>query len=854
MWHRKRNNTFHTALSANGIVRKLFQVSPSLLYHGIILSLCLICVNVGSLAWAQDQFTPGVLRLEDEGTALTRRPTLNFTGSGVACTDDSSNNETDCDIGATGDITSVGDVGSGAAFDGTQGTTLTFNNASGDQTIKYDDTTKDFLISDDATFADTSPFVELCDESDSTAVMFHYDTAETPSGLSLYKGTNTSCTTGFTQTGNLMHFNSSDEMKLSSLSSSATQCLQASTTGVISGTGSACGAGGSEWTDTGTVLHPTDSSGTLDNVVVGGTTVAGADIILNVDGSVALNEQSLSTGDLKWESDTNDPMLFGDASENCLAINQSTCAAHTLAITGHIGITRTASEADQHALEINADAAGFGDLKALEIRYDVGAISDGEVAAAALIEINQIDATGGDAIGLEILATDGAADNVVGIKIGAELDVILQDSGSFADPSLATNDTNTTDVPNMRDGSTGTSTTIFVLDDDFIIIGADAAFTEMEFVIETGFGNPGIKPVFAYSTSGTNQFTNFVPTDGTDGFKSAGAFVVAWDADEVSSPAHVADDVTMKFDIRITRTANPSGSVSLFYAKSAATVVFKWDKNGDLIVNSVSLEDDGVKISGDNDGAITFLGLGDGSDEDVTLNLDDTANTGVWTSSTGLNKMDFAAIGIELNTDINITLGSDTIDFNSTTNDFEFSDDITITDTTPHFKLIDSTAGDGDWELDGSDDQFILWGEVDGTPEVVFSLTTLPTHTRTNNALLTRTAGFICPAGLSTNEDCEESRLFIPANCTLDRIELAVTTAPVGSAIIVDVNECDTDLTCTTIDTGTKPQIADGAKTGGDGTLTDTVLARGNYLGIDLDQVGSSTAGSDLTVNVICLF
>lgn len=40
----------------------------------------------------------------------------------------------------SGDITSVGDVASGAAFDGTQGTILTFNNAGGDGTLDYDGT------------------------------------------------------------------------------------------------------------------------------------------------------------------------------------------------------------------------------------------------------------------------------------------------------------------------------------------------------------------------------------------------------------------------------------------------------------------------------------------------------------------------------------------------------------------------------------------------------------------------------------------------------------------------------------------------------------------------------------------
>jgi len=44
-------------------------------------------------------------------------------------------------VGGAGDITSVGNVTSGAAFDGTQGTTLTFYNVGGNATLAYDGTT-----------------------------------------------------------------------------------------------------------------------------------------------------------------------------------------------------------------------------------------------------------------------------------------------------------------------------------------------------------------------------------------------------------------------------------------------------------------------------------------------------------------------------------------------------------------------------------------------------------------------------------------------------------------------------------------------------------------------------------------
>ena len=52
--------------------------------------------------------------IEDESSALTPRPTINFTGPGVACSDDSGNNETDCavDIGtAPANLYVCGDTG-----------------------------------------------------------------------------------------------------------------------------------------------------------------------------------------------------------------------------------------------------------------------------------------------------------------------------------------------------------------------------------------------------------------------------------------------------------------------------------------------------------------------------------------------------------------------------------------------------------------------------------------------------------------------------------------------------------------------------------------------------------------------
>lgn len=58
--------------------------------------------------------------------------------------------ECNCEGGAgAGTISAVGDVATGAAFNGAAGTVLTFNDADGDQTVTYDMTNNRFVVSDD---------------------------------------------------------------------------------------------------------------------------------------------------------------------------------------------------------------------------------------------------------------------------------------------------------------------------------------------------------------------------------------------------------------------------------------------------------------------------------------------------------------------------------------------------------------------------------------------------------------------------------------------------------------------------------------------------------------------------------
>jgi len=86
----------------------------------------------------------------------------------------------------------------------------------------------------------------------------------------------------------------------------------------------------------------------------------------------------------------------------------------------------------------------------------------------------------------------------------------------------------------------------------------------------------------------------------------------------------------------------------------------------------------------------------------------------------------------------------------------------------------------------------------------------------------------------------------MPTAGTLTAVKATVTTAPVGSALIVDINEAGTSVL------GTKLSIDDGEETSATAAtaavISDSALADDAEITIDIDQVGSTTAGAGLKV------
>jgi Glycosyl hydrolases family 18 len=92
-------------------------------------------------------------------------------------------------------------------------------------------------------------------------------------------------------------------------------------------------------------------------------------------------------------------------------------------------------------------------------------------------------------------------------------------------------------------------------------------------------------------------------------------------------------------------------------------------------------------------------------------------------------------------------------------------------------------------------------------------------------------------------------RLYNPTSGTLviSNVRASVGTAPTGAAILVDVTKNGITIFTTQ---SARPSIAIGGFTAVSGSPAVTSWAAGEYLTVDVDQVGSTVAGSNLTVQV----
>ena len=90
--------------------------------------------------------------------------------------------------------------------------------------------------------------------------------------------------------------------------------------------------------------------------------------------------------------------------------------------------------------------------------------------------------------------------------------------------------------------------------------------------------------------------------------------------------------------------------------------------------------------------------------------------------------------------------------------------------------------------------------------------------------------------------------IIMPRAFTVATVRILVGTAPTGTSLIVDVNKNGTTIFTTQ---GGRPTIADGETADTSDTPDVTAFAAYDTLSIDVDQIGSTTAGSNLSVTIV---
>ena len=226
------------------------------------------------------------------------------------------------------------------------------------------------------------------------------------------------------------------------------------------------GSAGIALVSTGAAAEPAFGTTTIPGGGTGSTSFTAGSVIFS-NGTILTQDNS---------------SLFFDDTNNRLGIGITT-PLHPLHIVGNMQIDYTATENDDHAFDINANAAGFSDVKALDVIYTTGAIGAGDTEDGILINIDETLAVGGQINAIQVLSTTEGIGAVTAIKMGPEVDAIRQEVGTFGNMDSALNNAANV-LAALSSGGAG-NISMFVADNDTVTIGDAATFGALEIIIAT---------------------------------------------------------------------------------------------------------------------------------------------------------------------------------------------------------------------------------------------------------------------------------------------------------------------------------------------------------------------------------
>jgi hypothetical protein len=262
---------------------------------------------------------------------------------------------------------------------------------------------------------------------------------------------------------------------------------------------------------------------------------------------------------------------------------------------------------DQTNLLVDVSANGYSDIDALEVEYNTGNVSGGELITVVTIDVDETGAVSSNSTTeidfLEILTTDVNEAEKNAIHIGQSFNTAVTVSGgSEEDPDHGYEVT--PDVPVDRvngvapDGTafleaSASDLTIFDADEDYILIGSDATFEAIDAILVTGANQP-ILAEYYYST-GAGTWDTLSVTETTDDFTQSGTITFNapgdWALSNLTEPAGAA--INNAFYVKIVRTRNNLGlpPVESYFKTFPDSSLTDFEIRGDGTIRPVEMAD-----------------------------------------------------------------------------------------------------------------------------------------------------------------------------------------------------------------------------------------------------------------------
>ena len=255
---------------------------------------------------------------------------------------------------------------------------------------------------------------------------------------------------------------------------------------------------------------------------------------------------------------------------------------------GVFRIDQTPAIPGTRIFNIDIDSNGIGDTRAMLVKYDAGTMLPGKESRLIEVAVDTNAASGGEIAGMSVTKVGLGTSEVVGTEVYAGVVGLIQHSGVEVAAEAAFHyDGSYIDITTAL-FSPVTNVQLFYSINNYLYIGSATKFDQINCLFTILADGEGILPTFEYSDV-SSTWTQFYPTDGTNGFRDNGAILYDIASGLLTWTPSTVNAVANMYWIRIKRTnASLTGFPTEKRIGIAHTTEYSWDTTGNLIVNAIT--------------------------------------------------------------------------------------------------------------------------------------------------------------------------------------------------------------------------------------------------------------------------